>query len=152
MGLLSDRDKIASTAAVKQSGHAAPTKYSGWPKSAIKSLSLILCDLGRHRPAANARWNQGYGFTRCERCGRNLVRSLLGEWHVPKKHRVVWRAPTPAPVPTAPPRPTLPDRDRKVRPVQLAGKEVFRSPFVFDDFDGLDPGSEAPLPRQKKPS
>ena len=152
MGLLSDHDKIASTAAVKQSGHAAATKSSRWPKSAIKSFSLILCDFGRHRPAANARWNEGYGFTRCERCGRNLVRSLLGDWHVPKKHRVVWRAPTPASVPTAPPRPTLPELDRKVRPVQLPRKEVSRSPFIFDDFDGLAPETEAPMPRQKKPS
>ncbi len=152
MGFLTDREPIAAKAAITQSGHAAATKSSRSLKSAIRSFSLILCDLGRHRPAANARWNQGYGFTRCERCRRTLVRSLLGDWHVPKKHRVVWRAPAPASTPDAPARPRLPDRDRKVRPVQLAGKEVSRSPFVFDDFDGVVAVSEARLPRQNKPS
>jgi hypothetical protein len=42
-------------------------------------------------PIASARWNDGYCFTSCSRCGRDMVRSAFGEWHVPKGFRVVWR-------------------------------------------------------------
>jgi len=43
----------------------------------------ILCTFGRHRPAPDEVWNKGWYFTRCERCGADLVRTGSGKWHVP---------------------------------------------------------------------
>jgi hypothetical protein len=57
---------------------------------------LLLCDLGWHRPEPVARWNSGYYFTRCARCGKDLVRTAYGRWHVPRGYRVVWQAQPPA--------------------------------------------------------
>lgn len=53
----------------------------------------LLCRLGRHDGDPHGRWNGGYCFTRCRRCGRDMVRSAFGEWHVPKGYRVVWGPP-----------------------------------------------------------
>lgn len=64
----------------------------------MRRLSALLCHAGRHQPSDAVRWNQGYGFTTCTRCGVALVRSMLGDWHVPKHHRVVWRAAGDTPV------------------------------------------------------
>lgn len=58
-------------------------------------MSLI-CELGWHRPRRVARWNNGYYFTRCSRCGRDLVRTAYGRWHEPHGYRVVWQAQAPA--------------------------------------------------------
>lgn len=101
-------------------------------------LTAIRCGLGRHDPLPDVRWNQGYGFTRCKGCGRDLVRSLLGDWHVPKGHRVVWRVAEPAPPASPLPRVDAPDPNRAVRPVQLTEVKSQRSPFLFDDFDDVD--------------
>lgn len=51
----------------------------------------LLCDLGWHRPDPIARWNDGYYFSKCSRCGRDLVRTAFGQWQVPKGYRVVWQ-------------------------------------------------------------
>jgi len=56
----------------------------------------LLCGLGWHKPEPVARWNSGYYFTRCARCGENLVRTAYGRWHVPHGYRVVWQAQPPA--------------------------------------------------------
>ena len=56
----------------------------------------LLCELGRHKPEPVARWNNGYYFTRCARCGEDLVRTAYGRWHVPHGYRVVWQAGPPA--------------------------------------------------------
>lgn len=48
------------------------------------------CELGWHRPEPIARWNDGYYFARCRRCGRDLVRTAYGRWQVPRGFRVVW--------------------------------------------------------------
>ena len=53
-------------------------------------MSLI-CSLGWHRPAAGARWNSGYYFTKCAWCGRDLVRGAYGGWREPRGYRVVWQ-------------------------------------------------------------
>ena len=52
----------------------------------------FLCELGWHRPDPMVRWNDGDYFARCGRCGRDLVRTAYGGWHVPKGYRVVWQA------------------------------------------------------------
>jgi hypothetical protein len=51
----------------------------------------LLCDLGWHRPDGLARWNDGYYFSKCSRCKRDLVRTAFGSWQVPKGFRVVWQ-------------------------------------------------------------
>ena len=63
----------------------------------MKAFSSLLCRFGQHRPQSGARWNQGYGFTTCERCGCDLVRSMIDGWRVPLGYRVVWRPPEPPP-------------------------------------------------------
>jgi hypothetical protein len=59
--------------------------------SVLAGVTLILCRFGRHRPAAGEVWNRGYFFSRCERCGTDLVRTAAGRWHVPKGRRIVWK-------------------------------------------------------------
>lgn len=56
----------------------------------------LLCRLGRHRPGGAARWNHGYYFARCSRCGSDLVRTAYGKWQAPRGYRVVWQAEPPA--------------------------------------------------------
>lgn len=55
----------------------------------------FLCALGRHRPEPLAQWNNGYYFSRCKRCGLDLVRTAFEGWHVPQGSKVVWRAEAP---------------------------------------------------------
>jgi hypothetical protein len=50
----------------------------------------LLCRLGRHRPRGIPRWNDGFYFATCERCGRDLVRTAFQRWHVPRGYRIVW--------------------------------------------------------------
>lgn len=71
----------------------------------------LLCSFGRHRPGALPRWNDGFYFTRCERCGRDLVRTAFTSWHVPEGYRVVWSATPPAERPDVAliPQPALPE-------------------------------------------
>lgn len=55
------------------------------------------CTAGKHDAALNAIRNQGFEFSRCRRCGRDLIRSNAKWTTVPAGFRVVWRrhAPTP---------------------------------------------------------
>jgi hypothetical protein len=49
------------------------------------------CMIGRHIVAPGEVCNQGFGFSHCEHCERDLVRSNR-EWRtVPRGFRVVWR-------------------------------------------------------------
>lgn len=51
----------------------------------------IHCLVGRHTAASSEIWNQGFGFSTCECCGCDLVRSGR-EWRtVPKGFRVTWK-------------------------------------------------------------
>ena len=50
----------------------------------------LLCELGRHRAGPRPRWNEGYYFSRCKACGRDLVRTPFERWQVPRGYRVVW--------------------------------------------------------------
>lgn len=111
-----------------------------------------------HVPIPGGQWNGGYCFTSCARCGRDMVRSAFGEWHVPQGFRVVWSAEPPRdlaaamqardtagrpvvamsdgqPVPP-PPVPAQPNTAgiTPTVPKSVAGGAE-RSPFSFDDFD-----------------
>lgn len=55
----------------------------------------LLCALGRHKTDLLVRWNDGYYFTRCRRCGLDLVRTAFSGWTAPKRYRVVWQAEPP---------------------------------------------------------
>lgn len=55
----------------------------------------LLCDLGRHKAGSFAHWNDGYYFSKCRRCGQDLVRTAFGRWTVPQGYRVVWAADPP---------------------------------------------------------
>jgi hypothetical protein len=50
----------------------------------------LICSLGWHSPEPLPRWNDGYYFSRCRRCGCDLVRTAYEKWHVPDGYRVVW--------------------------------------------------------------
>ena len=50
----------------------------------------ILCEIGWHRARPIARWNDGYYFSSCGRCGRSLVRTTFRTWHVPRGFQIVW--------------------------------------------------------------
>ncbi|MFL9839460.1 hypothetical protein ABS767_00670 [Sphingomonas sp. ST-64] len=50
------------------------------------------CHLIGHQPGDDPVWNEGYFFTRCTRCGRDMMRAD-GPWRsVPRKYRVAWRS------------------------------------------------------------
>lgn len=51
----------------------------------------FLCRLGWHRPAPTPRWHAGLYFTKCLRCGSDLVRLPRGRWAVPSDVLVLWR-------------------------------------------------------------
>lgn len=53
----------------------------------------MLCELGLHRVDRDAAvWNVGIGFSRCVRCGREMVRRSGRSWGVvPRGYAVVWR-------------------------------------------------------------
>jgi hypothetical protein len=57
---------------------------------------LVFCKMGAHSAGAQPVWNNGFYFSACARCGRDLVRGAHGGWSaVPKGFKVVWR-PRPA--------------------------------------------------------
>lgn len=55
----------------------------------------LLCALGRHKAEPLPQWNNGYYFSRCKRCGLDLVRTAFEGWHLPQGSKVVWRAEAP---------------------------------------------------------
>jgi hypothetical protein len=50
----------------------------------------LLCALGGHEAAPGEVYNGGYYFSRCRRCGDDMIRSGAAWRMVPKGHRVVW--------------------------------------------------------------
>jgi hypothetical protein len=58
----------------------------------------LTCTRGKHEAAERAVRNQGLEFSRCRRCGRDLVRSGRSWRGVPRGFRVVWRSAAPAPL------------------------------------------------------
>jgi hypothetical protein len=58
----------------------------------------LRCQMARHTVARRVVRNQGFSFSHCGRCGRDLVRAG-GQWRtVPKGFRVVWRRKSSGPV------------------------------------------------------
>lgn len=51
----------------------------------------ILCSLGKHEATANSIWNNGFYFSRCRRCAREIIRNREGWRPVPKGYQVVWK-------------------------------------------------------------
>lgn len=57
----------------------------------------ILCRLIGHVATGTAKWNDGYHFSRCNRCGSDIIRPSQGIWRTPpKNYRVVWKPIGPA--------------------------------------------------------
>jgi hypothetical protein len=116
----------------------------------------LLCRLGRHRPRLPGTWHRGYGFTTCERCGEDLVKSWVSDWTPPKKgYAVVWRTiadaaeelQSPAPsvaglladAPTERPAFEQQTSDSAATTSDEAPHVTERSPFDFGDFETPDP-------------
>ena len=56
------------------------------------AVMKILCDMGLHKAIPSKIWNDGYYFSRCVRCGADMIRAPEGPWKtVPSTLRVVWR-------------------------------------------------------------
>ena len=55
------------------------------------------CIVGNHAPLPPAAANQGFQFSACEHCGRDMVRSGRSWRAVPQEFRVVWKAAATAP-------------------------------------------------------
>lgn len=52
----------------------------------------VFCTLGAHAAAGQPVWNNGFYFSHCARCGRDLVRGAHEGWRaVPRGFKVVWR-------------------------------------------------------------
>ena len=52
----------------------------------------ILCALGGHEASPTEIYNAGYYFSRCRRCGEDMMR-WGAAWHlVPRGHRIVWKS------------------------------------------------------------
>jgi hypothetical protein len=51
----------------------------------------ILCAVGGHEAGAAEVYNGGYYFSRCKRCGRDMIRCGAAWQMIPEGHRVVWK-------------------------------------------------------------
>jgi CheY-like chemotaxis protein len=51
----------------------------------------ILCSVRGHEPSPNEVCNGGHCFTRCKRCGAELIKEGSGWRPVPKGFRIVWK-------------------------------------------------------------
>ncbi len=80
----------------------------------------LLCSLGWHAAEKGALWNEGYYFSRCQRCGSDLIRTTYSGWEVPRGFRVVWK-----------PRPAEPDAESG--PVEPSRATDPQSPPVETD-------------------
>ena len=63
----------------------------------------LTCRLFGHAPDPFPRWNEGYYFARCRRCGTQLVRTAYGRWQPPPRgFRIVWSTVRPDSLAAAP--------------------------------------------------
>jgi hypothetical protein len=52
----------------------------------------MICAISGHEAAPREAYNSGFHFSRCRRCGRDMIRSS-GTWQaVPGGHRVAWKS------------------------------------------------------------
>lgn len=51
----------------------------------------MLCKMGGHEAERGETWNAGFYFSRCRRCGTDMIRSGAGWETVPEGHRVSWK-------------------------------------------------------------
>jgi hypothetical protein len=129
----------------------------------------FLCSLGRHTPRAAPRWNDGYYFATCRRCGQDIVRTAYEAWHVPRGYRIVWATtppqdrpqvalapefPPPAP-PAAPESPAPVESPHPAPAAAAPGEPAVPSPEPErpdpDDEEGHDPGPpQAASSRRKR--
>jgi hypothetical protein len=52
----------------------------------------LLCAIGGHEAAPREVYNGGYYFSRCRRCGEDMIRTGASWDLVPEGHRVVWKS------------------------------------------------------------
>jgi hypothetical protein len=51
----------------------------------------LFCAIGGHEAAPREVYNGGYYFSRCRRCGEDMIRTGASWDLVPEGHRVVWK-------------------------------------------------------------
>jgi hypothetical protein len=106
----------------------------------------LWCALAGHAPDAGlATWNIGYCFSRCERCGRDIVRTGEARWKVPHGYRIVWR-PLPAKAAEPPAAQAVEaELPPAIDPEPLPWGEV-ADPVHFDAASGAEPPLTGPEP------
>lgn len=117
----------------------------------------LRCRLGFHAPFSAPRWNDGYYFGTCRRCGRDIIRTAYERWHVPQGYRVVWTETAPADRPQvgltreAPPTPAparrSPEEAAREEPAreEPVGEEPAREELVREDLVREEPVGEEPV-------
>jgi hypothetical protein len=98
--------------------------------------SPLACRLFGHDPDPFPRWNEGYYFARCRRCGTQLVRTAYGRWQLPPRgFRIVWSTVRPDSLAAAPmlldPADLLPEPPPP--PAELRKPPVSYVPDFMDD-------------------
>ncbi len=99
----------------------------------------LLCQIGFHKPGAAVVANGGCSFAACRRCGRDLVRTASGRWHVPRGYRVVWKTRAEAAVDVLLTQPSS-GQARRPRagelPIQEVLRQLYANDFMKEEGDG----------------
>jgi hypothetical protein len=131
-----------------------PGRDRAVPQRAPEAELSLLCRLGRHRPRGIPRWNDGYYFATCERCGSDLVRTAFERWHVPSGYRVVWSDRPPVSRPEVA---LMPEESSAAAPVELAQAPdpapdvAIAGPVPDPPADPAVPAQPAEIPPQAPP-
>lgn len=91
----------------------------------------LLCQIGLHKPGTAVAANGGCSFAACRRCGRDLVRTGSGRWHVPRGYRVVWKTRAEAAVDVLLTQPAS-GQAKRPRAGELPIQEVLRQLYAGD--------------------
>ncbi len=100
--------------------------------------------MGWHRPDPVAHWNDGYYFTRCLRCGEDLVRTAYSGWQVPKGYKVVWQGKPPPGKPSADLVPA--EQEPAAAPAAASGPAAMRGRLRHLNAETLDHVPPRPTP------